>query len=249
MAEQIGREFFRRTRLALDGPVEPSDQMKELPQPPLEDQPLKGAPLIELPQPDRLDVPALNLAEAINRRRSVRDYSSQPITLAELSWLGWSTQGVKEVVGGRATLRTVPSAGARHAFETYLLANNVEGVPPGLCRYLAVARKLARLPDAADLPSRLVEACCGQAFVASSAVTFLWVADAYRMTWRYGQRGYRYLLLDAGHVCQNLYLAAEAIGCGVCAVGAYDDELVNAAVGLDGENQFVAYIATVGKKA
>jgi SagB-type dehydrogenase family enzyme len=68
------------------------------------------------------------------------------------------------------------------------------------------------------------------------------------MTWRYQERGYRYMLLDAGHACQNLYLAAEAIGCGACALGAFDDNLLNRALGLDGESQFVIYAAPVGKK-
>jgi SagB-type dehydrogenase family enzyme len=68
------------------------------------------------------------------------------------------------------------------------------------------------------------------------------------MTWRYSQRGYRYLHLDAGHVCQNLYLSAESVGCGVCAIAAFLDEEINPAMGIDGENEFVIYVATVGKK-
>jgi SagB-type dehydrogenase family enzyme len=84
--------------------------------------------------------------------------------------------------------------------------------------------------------------------VKKSAVTFIWVAVPYRMTWRYGERGYRYLLLDAGHVCQNLYLAAENISSGVCAIAAYHDAMFNELLGLDGENQFVIYLGTVGKK-
>jgi SagB-type dehydrogenase family enzyme len=85
--------------------------------------------------------------------------------------------------------------------------------------------------------------------VLHSAVTFLWVAVVERMTWRYAERGDRYLLLDAGHVCQNLYLAAEALGCGVCAIAAYDDALLNAELGLDGENLFVIYLASLGVKS
>jgi SagB-type dehydrogenase family enzyme len=83
--------------------------------------------------------------------------------------------------------------------------------------------------------------------VNTSGVTFFWVAVSERMEWRYPVRGYRYLHLDAGHVCQNLYLAAEAISCGVCAIAAFDDEKVNEALNLDGENLFVIYVATVGK--
>jgi len=94
----------------------------------------------------------------------------------------------------------------------------------------------------------LTEACLNQPHVKNSAVTFFWAAVPLRMVWRYCQRGYRYMYLDAGHVCQNLYLLAESIHCGVCAIAAYDDDLVNQALGLDGEDQFAIYIATLGKR-
>lgn len=83
--------------------------------------------------------------------------------------------------------------------------------------------------------------------VTASAVTFIWTAVIRRMTWRYGTRGYRYIFLDAGHVCQNLYLAAQEIGCGVCAMAAFDDEAMNRILNLDGEEQFTLYLATLGK--
>ena len=78
-------------------------------------------------------------------------------------------------------------------------------------------------------------------------VVFLWVAVPYRMTWRYSERGYRELHKDAGHVCQNLYLAAQAVGCGVCAIAAYDDDVMHDILGIDGVDQFLIYLATVGK--
>lgn len=84
--------------------------------------------------------------------------------------------------------------------------------------------------------------------VKNSAVTFFWAAVTYRMGWRYGERGYRYLFLDAGHVCQNLYLAAEAVGCGVCAIAAFEDDTLNQLLGLDGVEQFAVYVATAGRK-
>jgi SagB-type dehydrogenase family enzyme len=94
----------------------------------------------------------------------------------------------------------------------------------------------------------LTEACLKQQHVKTSAVTFIWVAVPHRTVWRYSQRGYRYIHLDAGHVCQNLYLLAEAIDCGVCAIAAFDDDLVNQAIGLDGEDLFVIYLASLGKR-
>jgi SagB-type dehydrogenase family enzyme len=210
------------------------------------DYPATQAP-IALPAPHEVISNPLDIREAIEKRRSVRQYSSQPLSLAELSFLLWCTQGVKQVIGRPVTLRTVPSAGARHAFETYLLINRVDGLAPGLYRFLALEHKLLEIDLSADVAARTVEACWRQQFVRTSAATFIWTAVAYRMTWRYGERGYRYLFLDAGHVCQNLYLAAQAVGCGVCAIAAFDDEAVNRLLGLDGEEQFAIYLASVGK--
>jgi SagB-type dehydrogenase family enzyme len=159
----------------------------------------------------------------------------------------WCIQGVKHVEGGYATRRTVPSAGARHALETYLLVNRVTGLKPGLYRFLALEHKLLVHDLGPGVDERVMQGCLGQRMVLASAVTYLWVAVPYRMTWRYGQRGYRYLHLDAGHVCQNLYLAAQSVGCGACAIAAFSDQDLSRALGIDGESQFVIYIATLGK--
>jgi len=248
MPEETGRQFFRRTRLSESGPLEPSDQVEGVPPPaaqlPIDD----GARIIDLPRPENITVPRLDLTVAIQQRASIRRYSRKALSLKEVSHLLWCTQGVKTVASGQVTLRTVPSAGARHALETYLLVNNVSDLKEGLYRFLPVEHKLTPIPTTEDVRERMVKACLGQDFVAAAAVVFIWTACAYRMTWRYGQRGYRYLLLDAGHVCQNLYLAGEAIGSGVCAIGAFDDEGVNTILGLDGEDRFAIYLAAVGKK-
>jgi len=161
----------------------------------------------------------------------------------------WMTQGVKRFTKRPATLRPVPSAGARHAFETYLLANLVEGLAPGLYRFAASQHALVNLEMPADINEQITHACTDQNQVLTSAATFIWVAVTERMTWRYSQRGYRYLHLDAGHVCQNLYLAAEQIGCGVCAIAAFDDDLLNSTLHLDGEKLFAIYVASLGKRA
>jgi SagB-type dehydrogenase family enzyme len=177
---------------------------------------------------------------AIERRRSVREYSPQPISLLELSFLLWATQGVQEITDRPATLRPVPSAGARHAFETYLLINRVSDLQPGLYRYAAFEHALIELDLAAQTATGIASACRNsQPLCAASAVTFLWVAVAERMTWKYSERGYRYLFLDAGHVCQNLYLAADRVSCGVCALGGFNDNDLNRLLGLDGKELFV----------
>lgn len=245
MSKTIGQEFMVKTHY---GNLEPSGQKQQLPQPPLEAFYSGTERIIDLPMPE--DIPAINIdfMAAVELRTSVRDYQHMPISLLELSFLLWCTQGVKQVLGDKATLRTVPSAGARHAFETYLLINNVEGLKPGLYRFLALEHKLAEVNMTDRIAEEITEACLGQKFVRTSAVTFIWAADIARMTWRYGERGYRYIHLDAGHVCQNLYLSAQVIGCGACAIAAFDDEVLNQVVGIDGEENFVVYVGTVGKR-
>lgn len=245
MTDSIGRQFMSQTRYRF---LQPSDQNKGLPQPSLQLDYDHGRRLIELPEPAALQVGSVDLRQAIEARRSVRRYARTPLTLAELSFLLWSTQGVKEVADRQVTLRLVPSAGARHAFETYLLVNNVAGLAPGLYRFLALEHQLVELDLSPAMADLVTEACWRQQFVKSSAVTFIWTAVVYRMAWRYGERGYRYLHLDAGHVCQNLYLAAEAVHGGVCAIAAFNDEAMNELLELDGEEQFVIYLATVGKR-
>jgi SagB-type dehydrogenase family enzyme len=244
MTEGIGKEFMRKTQYEY---LEPSNQSKGLPQPPIEVEYVSKEPLIDLPLPSDITIKTIALRDAIENRRSVRKYSNEPLSLMELSWLLWCTQGIKEIIPRPVTLRNVPSAGARHAFETFLLINNVEGIQPGLYRFLATKHKLAALNFEASLVDKLTEACLKQSHVKKSAVTFFWVAMVHRMKWRYGERGYRYLHLDAGHVCQNLYLAAENINCGACAIAAFEDTQLNKLLNVDGEEEFVIYLATVGK--
>jgi SagB-type dehydrogenase family enzyme len=242
---RIGREFIKKTKYEY---LDPSAQSRGRPQPPLELETYRGGELIELPAPESLSIPAVDLRQAIDRRRSLRRYSRTPLSREELSYLLWSTQGIKEVMPGSATFRTVPSAGARHALETYLMINNVDTLIQGLYWYSAMRHGLILLTEGDQLADQLVAACLGQRFVAQSAVTFIWTATSYRMTWRYSERGYRYFFLDAGHVCQNLYLAAEAIECGVCAIAAFSDDAVDEFLKIDGEEQFSLYLATLGKR-
>jgi SagB-type dehydrogenase family enzyme len=98
-----------------------------------------------------------------------------------------------------------------------------------------------------SLPQRIIEATFNQRFTGNSAVTFIWTTVPYRMEWRYGLAAHRVILMDAGHVCQNLYLACEAIGAGTCAVGAYDQEYLDEVLGVDGVDEFAIYLAPVGK--
>lgn len=246
--DEIGRAFLRATAYGADEAHEPSDQQKGLPQPPLEWPCPPEARRVALPAAKEMEIPSADLREVLEGRRSVRRYTADPLTLTELSWLLWATQGV-QTRSERHTLRTVPSAGARHPFETVILANRVEGLEPGLWRYLALSHELAEYDLATpQLAEVVTEMCLGQSFVAESAATFLWICDAYRTRWRYPERGWRLVFVDVGHVCQNLYLAAEAIGCGCCAILAFGDPQMNELLRLDGEERFLAYVATVGRK-
>jgi SagB-type dehydrogenase family enzyme len=238
-------EFMEKTKYRFIGR---SDQQRGLPQPPLELPPCLSGKIIDMPCPESLDIPPVDLRTAIERRRSVRSYLRVPMSLEELSFLLWCTQGVQQIHGSQATFRTVPSAGARHAFETFLLVNDVDGLEPGLYRFLALTHQLQQVDPDPTVAHRITSACFDQQFMLRSSAVFLWTAVPYRMTWRYGERGYRDLHLDAGHVCQNLYLAAEAAGCGVCAVAAFDDDRMNELLGINGTDQFLIYLATVGKK-
>jgi SagB-type dehydrogenase family enzyme len=246
MTESIGQEFIRRTSYP-----ELSDSPEGsgiIPQPPLELPLPEGVVGMALPDPEQIKVPALDLRTAIAERKSLRKYSEAALSLEELTYLLWATQGVKRVTSRPVTLRNVPSAGARHAFETYLLVNRVDGLTPGLYRYLAIENQIGKLPAPENINELLTEACLNQSQVATSAVTFFWGAVVDRMFWRYVERGYRYLHLDAGHVCQNLALAAEQLSCGICPIAAFDDEKANRTLGLDGKSQFVIYVASLGKK-
>ena len=243
--DEIGREFMLKTRYRF---LSPSQEKQGLPQPPLELPYPPTAKLIDLPEPGMIHVPLADLRTMIEQRRSLRRYAAQPLTLEELAYLLWTTQGVKKVTERPVTFRTVPSAGARHAFETILLVNRVEGLEPGLYRYIATRHALLRLEAPADIALRFTEACHQREHVLQSAVTFCWMAVTERMAWRYVERSMRYLHLDAGHVCQNLYLAAEAIGCGACALAAFDDDKLNALIGADGVDCFAIYLGTVGKR-
>jgi SagB-type dehydrogenase family enzyme len=245
MTDEIGKIFMKKTQYKY---MEPSAQSKGLTQPPLELDYDSSQQIIDLPKSQELIINDMSLRKAIESRESVRKYSDQPLTLIELSWLLWCTQGVKEVMGSRATLRTVPSAGARHAFETYLLVNNVDELQEGLYRFLAIGHKLLLVNQDERIADKITKAALDQSQVKKCNVTFLLVAVVERMIWRYGVRGYRYLHLDAGHIGQNLYLAAENIECGVCAIAAFEDEQLNRVLDLDGEEQFVIYLLTVGKK-
>jgi SagB-type dehydrogenase family enzyme len=240
----IGKNFFEQTKEKYSPET---DQEKDLPRPPFELEYDSAIPLIQLPKPADIKLKDKNLRECIEKRVSVREYSKTPVSIDELSYLLWCTQGVREVTD-KGLLRTVPSAGARHPFETYILVKNVSGIKPGIYRFIGSKHSLIEINLDEDIAEKIKDACGGQDLYDTCAAVFIWAAVPYRTTWRYWERGYRYLLIDAGHVCQNLYLAGESIDCGVCAVDSFDDDELNKLLGLDGENVFALYMGVMGKK-
>ena len=244
--DELGSQFMEQTKYKNMGAT---PQNQGAPYPVYVKPPDPGTQLIDLPDPASIDLGHVDLRQIVEGRRSVRRYQTQPLSLEELSYLLWMTQGVKRISEKSGlTLRTVPSAGARHPFETYLSINLVEGLQTGLYRFVAQNHQLEVIRLGTDINSDLTAATGDQQHVAASAVTFIWVAHPYRTSWRYNTRAYRYIHLDAGHVCQNLHLAAESIDCGICAIGAYDDDHVHAILGIDGKAQFAIYLASLGKK-
>jgi SagB-type dehydrogenase family enzyme len=216
--------------------------------PPIEKPISAGRPRIDLAAPGQWkDMGAIDLVAAISNRQSRRRFVGEPLELDELSFLLWATQGVRQRLDSGTALRTVPSAGARHALETYLCVLNVTGLEPGVYRYLPLEHQLLFEFEQTSLSDELVKATLGQSFVARAAATFVWTTIPRRMEWRYDLAAHKVIAIDSGHVCQNLYLACEAIGAGTCAVAAYDQDRMDQLLRIDGDDEFVIYLAPVGR--
>ncbi|MFH1502105.1 MAG: SagB/ThcOx family dehydrogenase [Candidatus Eisenbacteria bacterium] len=199
-------------------------------------------PLIKLPAPSVSGGPPI--WGVLSARRSIRHYGADRMPLEVLSQLLWATHGVTGELGPHA-LRNAPSAGACYPIEAHLAVNSVFNLEPGLYRYLTDEHALM-LQRTGNVGSEITSAALGQKMCEQASVTFVWTAVLPRTTGRYGQRGHRYVLLDAGHVGQNMYLAATSMGYGCCTIGAFDDEAMNEVVGVDGVVEVVLYAASVG---
>lgn len=242
------RFFLKDTvRKAID--FSRTDQYRGIAPPPIEKPFSKEAKRIDLPPlPAFQDIGKTDIKTAIMNRESRRSYRHEALTIRELAFLLWATQGVKENLDAGHALRTVPSAGCRHALETYLCVLNIETLEQGIYRYLPLEHQL--LLECLDecLDEKIFNATFGQPYPQEAAVTFIWTAVPYRMEWRYGLASAKVIAIEAGHVCQNLYLACEAIGAGTCAMAAYDQEAMDELLQIDGEEEFVIYLASVGRK-
>lgn len=210
------------------------------------DQDATGRPVIRmvrLPAPLRRG--GRPLWQTLSQRRSQRHYENAPVSLEELSQLLWAAHGVNATYGS-LHLRTAPSAGALFPIETYVVANNVSDLEAGLYHFDAPDLALSQL-RVGNLGHEISLALVGQRFVALAAAVFVWTAVPERSKRRYFERAYRYIYLDAGHIAQNLLLAATALGLSACPVGAFYDDDLNHLLGLKGRDETAVYTACVGR--
>ena len=226
----------------------PTDSNKGVPMPMPQKACALGDKLIDLVAPTdfKFDI---KLQDAIKNRCSRREFTQGFLTLKELSFLLWSTQGI--IDGDITAHRTVPSANSRHPFETYLVIRRVKDLKPGVYRYLPIEHKLCIVYDDKEQAEKISTSCfeINSSQMQNAAVVFIWAAVPYRTEWRAGPYAYKFIAIDAGHICQNLYLAAEPIQAGVCAVAAYEQQAVDNLINVSGKDEFAVYLATVGKIA
>ncbi len=200
------------------------------------------APKVQLDPPQREG--GAPLWDVLEHRRSVRHLKDAPMTKSELSQLLWAAQGI---TNQENSFRTAPSAGALYPVETYLVVNSVEGVEPGVYHYAVDKHELDQL-RVGDFRRQVTQAALDQEMAYRANVVFIWTALFERSKWKYNQRAYRYVYLDAGHIAQNVALAAVALNLGSCQIGALYDDEVNALISVDGVEESVIYMTAVGKE-
>jgi len=184
--------------------------------------------------------------DVVRQRRSVRTFQDTPLKEAELSQLLWAAQGITRTVRDFG-LRTAPSAGALYPVETYLVIHSVEGIEPGVYHYAVETHELDRL-KMGDFRAAIARAALDQKIAYRANVVFVWTAVFERSKWKYKQRAYRYVYLDAGHIAQNVALGAVALGLGSCQIAAIYDDETNALLGVDGLNESAIYMTVVGRE-
>ena len=223
-----------------------SDQLKKLPQPPLVKEQMTEE-TIALNRDFSTVIQEQDFFTVLKARKSNRVYTDGTMTIDQLSFLLWAIQGVKDIRGKNyATLRTVPSGGARHPFETYLFVRNIEGLKQGLYHYLPMSHRLEFLKDVENIEEVMNKAVCEQAWVKKANVLFVFTCVPYRAEWRYSYDAHRTALIDLGHVGENLYLSAASLNLGTCGIAAFNDFFANGFLGLDGNEEFVCYTQPVG---
>lgn len=229
-----GTKYHRDRHMRDDlGSIPPTPNFKNYPE----------AERLQLPEPD-LSRPA-NLWQCLAKRRSERNTTPDPLSVDELSKIMWAAQGVT-ARAGIYLLRTAPSAGALYPFETYLYIDKVKDAPQGIYHFNVADFALERMQDG-NFSRAFADASMGQPAVSRAAVVIIWTAMMLRCMVKYRDRAMRYIPMDLGHVCQNVQLAATAMDLGSCSIGAFYDDDINELLGIDGEEETVLYLITVGR--
>jgi SagB-type dehydrogenase family enzyme len=228
--------------------VPQSDEQKKI-DPPLFQQPYPDdAKLVNLISPEQFKIGKAPFIDLVNSRKSRRKYTEEPISFEELSFLLWSTQGIKKVLkSGLGVKRVVPSSGAKSPFETYLVVKNVENLKSGLYRYISYTHQLMYIKQIDNAEDKIGELAFNQKFVGRAPLIFFWTAVPYRTEWRYTILSHKFIAIDLGIVCQNLYMACEAVNLGTVAIGYYEQNKLDKLFGLNTEEEFVVLLAPVGK--
>lgn len=218
-----------------------SDREKGIPAPPATKSSPPDARRIALPKPAARSVDFKSLLES---RRSVREFSKDPLALADLAFLLWAAQGMVDT-----HFRTAPSGGGRYPLETYISAANVAGLEPGIYRYEPATHSLVVIDENPKSPEKLLAACYGEPTAAGAAAILVWTATPYRTEWKYAFTAHRMIAMEAGHACQNALLAATALGLGACPLLSYHQSAIDKWLGVDGRDEFVIYLAAIGQPA
>ncbi len=235
----IGAHFHRETSLTWLGVI--GDLFQSRPKKPPQYKNYPDSEVTKLPKPTYR---GMIIEEAIEKRRSVRNYSDKPLSLPQLSQLLFSAQGLTGKLYDQP-LRTAPSAGALYPFEIYVVANNVEGLPCGIYHY-AVLNHSLELVKLGNFGKEITDAGLKQEMLGDADVTFILSAIFDRVRHKYGERGFRYVYMEVGHISQNIYLQAVSLGLGSVCVGAFLDDEVNQLISVDGQNEAVIYLHAVG---
>ncbi len=186
----------------------------------------------------------MTVEEAIAYRRSIREYKDEPLTISQLSQLLWAAQGITNPKRG---FRAAPSAGATYPLEVYVVVgkNGVVGLKPGVYKYLPHEHAIILVKEG-DVRKELYEAALRQEWVLRAPISIVITAVYERTTSRYGERGIRYVHMEVGHVGQNIYLQATALGLATVVVGAFYDDMVRTIINAS-KNEHPLYIVPVGK--
>lgn len=235
----IGERFHHQTSLTWRHVI--GDFLSFKPKKPPQYKTYPEAKLVRLPDPDYR---GMIVEDAIKNRRSVRNYSARSLSIHQLSQLLFAAQGTTGKMYGQP-LRSTPSAGALYPFEVYLIVNNVEGLSQGIYHY-AVLKHALELVKSGDFSSNITDAGLEQDMLGESDVTFVLSAIFDRTRHKYGERGYRYVYIEAGHISQNIYLQAVSLGLGSVSVGAFLDHKMNDLIGVDGRKEAVIYVHAIG---